>query len=133
MAAERLPHLPTGDGDDFFGSLHRAVKHSVPPPIALVLSFPSNPTAQVVGLDFYRECVEFCRQHGVYVLSDLAYAEIYFGDEPPPSILQVPGAKDIAVEFTSMSKTYAMAGWRVGFPPRNRKPIAALPPRKSYL
>lgn len=133
MAGASLRHLPIGEGHDFFGSLKRAVKHSVPPPIALVLSFPSNPTAQVVGLDFYGECVEFCRQHGIYILSDLAYAEIYFDGNPPPSILQVPGAKDIAVEFTSMSKTYAMAGWRVGFAAGNRKLITALARIKSYL
>ena len=133
MAGASLRHLPIGEGHDFFGSLHRAVKHSVPPPIALVLSFPSNPTAQVVSLDFYRECVDFCRQHGIYILSDLAYAEIYFDGEPPPSILQVPGAKDISVEFTSMSKTYAMAGWRVGFAAGNRKLIGALARIKSYL
>ena len=133
MAGASLRHLPIGEGHDFFGSLKRAVKHSVPPPIALVLSFPSNPTAQVVGLDFYGECVEFCRAHGIYILSDLAYAEIYFDGNPPPSILQVPGAKDIAVEFTSMSKTYAMAGWRVGFAAGNRRLIGALARIKSYL
>jgi alanine-synthesizing transaminase len=133
MAGASLRHLPIGEGHDFFGSLKRAVKHSVPPPIALVLSFPSNPTAQVVDLDFYGECVEFCRFHGIYILSDLAYAEIYFDNKPPPSILQIPGAKDIAVEFTSMSKTYAMAGWRVGFAAGNKKLIGALGRIKSYL
>lgn len=133
MAGASLRHLPIGDGHDFFGSLQRAVKHSVPAPIALVLSFPSNPTAQVVSLDFYGQIVEFCRHHGIYVLSDLAYAEIYFDGNPPPSILQIPGAKDIAVEFTSMSKTYAMAGWRVGFAAGNRKLITALARIKSYL
>jgi alanine-synthesizing transaminase len=133
MAGASLRHLPIGEGHDFFGSLKRAVKHSVPAPIALVLSFPSNPTAQVVDLDFYGECVDICRHHGIYVLSDLAYAEIYFDGNPPPSILQVPGAKDIAVEFTSMSKTYAMAGWRVGFAAGNRRLIAALARIKSYL
>jgi alanine-synthesizing transaminase len=133
MAGASLRHLPIGEGHDFFGSLKRAVKHSVPAPIALVLSFPSNPTAQVVDLDFYGECVEICRHHGIYILSDLAYAEIYFDGNPPPSILQVPGAKDIAVEFTSMSKTYAMAGWRVGFAAGNRKLIGALARIKSYL
>jgi len=133
MAGASLRHLPIGEGHDFFGSLHRAVKHSVPPPIALVLSFPSNPTAQVVSLDFYKECVDFCRQHGIYILSDLAYAEIYFDGNPPPSILQIPGAKEISVEFTSMSKTYAMAGWRVGFAAGNKKLIGALARIKSYL
>jgi alanine-synthesizing transaminase len=133
MAGASLRHLPIGDGHDFFGSLKRAVKHSVPPPLALVLSFPSNPTAQVVSLDFYAECVDICRHYGIYILSDLAYAEIYFDGNPPPSILEVPGAKDIAVEFTSMSKTYSMAGWRVGFAAGNRRLISALGRIKSYL
>jgi alanine-synthesizing transaminase len=133
MAGASLRHLPIGEGHDFFGSLKRAVKHSVPPPLALVLSFPSNPTAQVVSLDFYAECVDICRHYGIYILSDLAYAEIYFDGNPPPSILEVPGAKDIAVEFTSMSKTYSMAGWRVGFAAGNRRLISALGRIKSYL
>jgi alanine-synthesizing transaminase len=133
MAGASLRHLPIGDGHDFFGYLKRAVKHCVPPPLALVLSFPSNPTAQVVTLDFYAECVDICRHYGIYILSDLAYAEIYFDGNPPPSILQVPGAKDIAVEFTSMSKTYSMAGWRVGFAAGNRRLITALGRIKSYL
>jgi alanine-synthesizing transaminase len=133
MAGASLRHLPIGEGHDFFGSLKRAVKHSVPAPLALVLSFPSNPTAQVVDLDFYAECVDICRHHGIWILSDLAYAEIYFNDIPPPSILQVPGAKDIAIEFTSMSKTYSMPGWRVGFAAGNRTLIGALARIKSYL
>jgi alanine-synthesizing transaminase len=132
MAGASIRHIPVGEGQDFFGSLKRAVKHSVPSPLALVLCFPSNPTAQVVDLDFYRECVAFCRHHNIWILSDLAYAEIYFGD-PPPSILQVPGAKDIAVEFTSMSKTYSMPGWRVGFAAGNKQLIGALSRIKSYL
>ena len=109
------------------------MKHSVPSPLALVLSFPSNPTAQVVGLDFYRECVDFCRAHKIWILSDLAYSEIYFNDTPPPSILEIPGAKDIAIEFTSMSKTYSMPGWRVGFAAGNKTLIGALARIKSYL
>jgi len=113
--------------------LERAVKHSVPPPLALVLNFPSNPTAQVVGLNFYKEVVEFCKEHRIYILSDLAYAEIYFDGEPPPSILEVPGAKDIAVEFTSLSKTYSMPGWRIGFATGNKKLVGALARIKSYL
>jgi alanine-synthesizing transaminase len=132
MAGASIRHIPVGEGQDFFGNLKRAVKHSVPSPLALVLCFPSNPTAQVVDLDFYRECVEFCRHHKIWILSDLAYAEIYFG-APPPSILQVPGAKDIAVEFTSMSKTYSMPGWRVGFAAGNKQLIGALGRIKSYL
>jgi alanine-synthesizing transaminase len=109
------------------------VKHAVPTPLALVLCFPSNPTAQVVDLDFYAEIVDFCRFHKIWILSDLAYSEIYFDDAPPPSILQVPGARDIAIEFTSMSKTYSMPGWRVGFAAGNRTLVGALARIKSYL
>lgn len=133
MAGASIRHIPIGEGHDFFASLKRAVKHSVPSPLALVLSFPSNPTAQVVDLDFYGECVEFCRAHKIWILSDLAYSEIYFTDTPPPSILQIPGAKDIAIEFTSMSKTYSMPGWRVGFAAGNKTLIGALARIKSYL
>jgi alanine-synthesizing transaminase len=133
MAGASIRHLPIGEGEDFFANLKRAVKHAVPTPLALVLCFPSNPTAQVVDLDFYGEIVDFCRFHGIWILSDLAYSEIYFGDTPPPSILQVPGAKDIAIEFTSMSKTYSMPGWRVGFAAGNRTLVAALARIKSYL
>jgi alanine-synthesizing transaminase len=105
--------------------LSRAVQFSVPKPLLLVLSYPCNPTAQVVDLDFYKEVVAFCRKHGIYILSDLAYAEIYFDDNnPPPSVLQVEGAMDIAIEFTSMSKTYSMAGCRIGFAVGNRHLIA---------
>jgi alanine-synthesizing transaminase len=99
----------------------------------MVLNYPSNPTAEVVDLDFYHEAVRFARQHDILILSDLAYAEIYFDGSPPPSILQVPGAKDIAVEFSSLSKTYAMPGWRIGFAAGNRNVISALTRIKSYL
>ena len=133
IAGGALRHLPVGPNIDLMVELERAVAHCVPTPLALVLNFPSNPTAQVVGVDFYRGMVEFCRRHGIYILSDLAYAEIFFDDEPPPSILQVPGARDIAVEFTSLSKTYSMPGWRIGFATGNRKLIAALARIKSYL
>ena len=133
IAGGALRHIPVGLNIDLRKDLERAVVHSVPPPLALVLNFPSNPTAQVVNLNFYREVVEFCREHGIYILSDLAYAEIYFDGEPPPSILQVPGAKDIAVEFTSLSKTYSMPGWRIGFATGNQKLIGALARIKSYL
>jgi alanine-synthesizing transaminase len=115
ISGANVRHIPIGEGFDFFAGLERAVKHSVPQPICVVLNFPANPTAMVVDLDFYAPIVEFCRKHEIYVISDLAYAEIYFNGKPPPSILQVPGAKDIAIEFTSMSKTYSMPGWRVGF------------------
>jgi alanine-synthesizing transaminase len=133
IAGGGLRHMPVGPNIDLMTELERAVKHSVPPPLALVLNFPSNPTAQVVGLDFYEKVVAFCREHNILILSDLAYAEIFFDDEPPPSILQIPGARDIAVEFTSLSKTYSMPGWRMGFATGNKQLIAALARIKSYL
>jgi alanine-synthesizing transaminase len=133
IAGASVRHVPVGPGIDFMRELDKAVTHSVPPPTALLLNFPANPTAQVVDLDFYREVVEYCRARGIFVLSDVAYAEIYFDGEPPPSILQVKGARDIAVEFSSLSKTYSMAGWRIGFAVGNAKLIAALSRVKSYL
>jgi len=117
----------------FFESLERAIVHSIPKPIAIVVCYPSNPTAYVADLDFYRELVPFAKKHGIFVLSDLAYSEVYFDDHPPPSVLQVPGAMDIAVEFTSLSKTYSMPGWRIGFAVGNERIIAALARVKSYL
>jgi alanine-synthesizing transaminase len=108
--------------------------HSVPKPIALVVCFPSNPTAMVASLDFYRDLVAFAKKHDIIILSDLAYAEVYFDDNnPPPSMLQVPGAMDVTVEFTSLSKTFSMAGWRMGFAVGNEKLLAALARVKSYL
>ena len=107
--------------------------HSIPKPIAVVVCYPSNPTACVADLDFYRDLVAFAKKHGLLVLSDLAYAEVYFDNNPPPSLLQVPGAMDVAVEFTSMSKTYSMPGWRIGFAVGNERLIAALARVKSYL
>ena len=134
-AIRSLPaNVSTGqDRADFMAALDRAVHHSIPKPVALVLNFPSNPTAQTVGLDFYDEVVGFCRIHGIYILSDIAYAEIYYNGEPPPSILQIPEARDIAVEFSSLSKTYSMPGWRIGFAAGNKRLIAALARIKSYL
>lgn len=132
IAGATIRHLPVHEGK-FLDILERAVRHSVPKPLALVLCYPSNPTAEVVDLKFYESVVNFCREQGIYVLSDLAYSEIYFDDNPPPSILQVPGAKEIAVEFTSMSKTYSMAGWRIGFAAGNPRLISALTRVKSYL
>jgi alanine-synthesizing transaminase len=133
MAGASLRHVPVGSGIDFLAELKRAVKHCVPSPIAIVLNFPANPTAQTVDLEFYAEIVDFCRHHKIFVLSDVAYAEIYFDGNPPPSILQVPGAREIAVEFSSLSKTYSMAGWRIGFAVGNARLIAALGRVKSYL
>ena len=129
----RRPPLPAEPNEDFMRVLDRAVQHSIPKPIALVLNYPSNPTAYMATLDWYKEVVDYCRQHEIIILSDLAYAEIYFDDNPPPSVLQVPGAMDIAVEFTSMSKTYSMPGWRIGFAVGNERLISALARVKSYL
>src|SRR3954452_1351690 len=133
MAGASIRHVPVGPEFDFLAELKKAVRHSVPAPLAIVLNFPANPTAQTVDLDFYGEIISFCRRHDIFVLSDIAYAEIYFDGKPPPSILEVPGARDIAVEFTSMSKTYSMAGWRIGFAVGNARLIAALARVKSYL
>jgi alanine-synthesizing transaminase len=117
----------------FFTALERAVLHSIPKPLAVVVCYPANPTAYVADLDFYKDLVLFAKKHSIYVLSDLAYAEVYFDDNPPPSILQVPGANEVAVEFTSMSKTYSMPGWRIGFAVGNERIISALGRVKSYL
>jgi alanine-synthesizing transaminase len=133
MAGASVRHVPLGPDVDVMRELKKAVAHSVPPPLAIVLNFPANPTSQVVTLDFYAEVVDFCRHHKIYVLSDVAYAEIYFDGVPPPSVLQVPGARDIAVEFSSLSKTYSMAGWRIGFAVGNKRLIGALSRVKSYL
>ena len=133
MAGASVRHVPVGPEIDFLAELKKAVQHSIPAPLAIVLNFPANPTAQTVDLEFYGEIVAFCRRHHIIVLSDLAYAELYFDDKPPPSIFEVPGARDIAVEFTSLSKTYSMAGWRIGFAVGNTRLIAALARVKSYL
>jgi alanine-synthesizing transaminase len=138
IAGASLRHLPTMfegkfNPDKYLERLDLSIRHSTPTPVALIVSFPSNPTAQIVDLNFYKEVVKIALKYQVYVLSDLAYAEIYFDQSPPPSILQVPKAKNIAVEFTSMSKTYAMAGWRIGYAVGNSKLIAALTKIKSYL
>jgi alanine-synthesizing transaminase len=133
MAGGVIRSLPASAGPDYFHALERAVMHSTPKPLAVVVCYPSNPTAEVADLDFYRDLVSFARRNDLLVLSDLAYAEVYFDGNPPPSILQVPGAIDIAVEFTSMSKTFSMAGWRMGFAVGNERLIAALGRVKSYL
>jgi alanine-synthesizing transaminase len=133
IAGAAIRSIPVAPGFDFLEQLERAVRHSVPKPSALVLNFPANPTAEVVDLDFYSTVVDFCHEHAIWVISDVAYAEVYFDGTPPPSILQVPGAKQIAVEFTSLSKTYSMPGWRIGFCAGNPDLIAALARVKSYL
>ena len=133
IAGATIRSIPAALRPDFFARLEGAMKYTVPAPKVLVMGYPSNPTAQVVDLAFYAEVVAFARRHGLWVISDLAYAEIYFGDVPTPSILQVPGARDVAIEFTSLSKTYSMAGWRIGFAVGNFRLIEALTRVKSYL
>lgn len=133
MAGGVVRNVPATPGPDFFHAMERAVQHSIPKPIAVVVCYPANPTAEVATLDFYKDLVAFAKKHEIFVLSDIAYSEIYFDGEPPPSILQAPGAFDVAVEFTSLSKTYSMPGWRVGFAVGNETLIAALSRVKSYL
>src|SRR6185437_9763915 len=133
IAGAVIRHLPASNGDDFLRAIEHAVQHSIPKPLAVVMSFPSNPTAMTVGLDFYKEAVALAKKLDIIILSDIAYSELYFDGNPPPSILQVPGAKDIAVEFTSLSKTYNMPGWRMGFAVGNERLIGALARVKSYL
>ena len=138
IAGASLRHLPAIDNgifnpDLYLERLERSIIESIPAPVAIIVSFPSNPTAQVVSLEFYEEVVKIALKYNVFILSDLAYAEIYYDNFPPPSILQIPKAKEVAVEFTSMSKTYAMAGWRIGFAVGNKTLINALTRIKSYL
>ena len=133
LAGASIWNIPKAPGFDFMTQLKRAIRHCTPKPVALVLNYPCNPTTEVVDVSFYEEVVDICRHHGIYILSDLAYCEIYFDGNPPPSILQVKGAKDVAVEFTTMSKTYSMAGWRIGFAAGNKRLINALTRIKSYL
>ena len=133
IAGAGVRSIPATPDDEMLEALDRAVRHSVPKPTALIVNFPSNPTAYLADLDFYKKVVAFCRKHEIWIMSDLAYSEIYYGDRIPPSILQVEGAKDIAVEFTSLSKTYSMPGWRMGFAAGNPRLIDALTRMKSYL
>jgi alanine-synthesizing transaminase len=133
MAGGVMRSVPSQPTPEFFEALERAVMHSIPKPLAVVVCYPSNPTACVADLDFYRDLVAFAKKHGILILSDLAYAEVYFDNNPPPSVLQVPGAIDVTVEFTSMSKTFSMPGWRIGFAVGNERVIAALARVKSYL
>ncbi len=133
ISGASIRHLPASVDHEFLVSVDKAVRHSVPKPIALVLNYPSNPTALMASLDFYREAVALAKKHDLMILSDIAYAEIYFDCEPPPSILEVPGAMDVAVEFSSLSKTYSMPGWRIGFCVGNERLVSALTRVKSYL
>ncbi len=134
MAGGTIRSVPADPTPAFFPALERAFLYSIPKPVALVVCYPSNPTAYVASLDFYADLVAFAKKHELILLSDLAYAEVYFDDsDPPPSVLQVPGAVDVTVEFTSMSKTFSMAGWRIGFAVGNERLLAALARVKSYL
>jgi len=128
-----IRNMPIKPDENFIRCLENEVINSFPKPKVLVVNYPSNPTALSASLDFYKEIVAFCKKHELIILSDLAYSEIYFDNNPPPSILQINGAKSIAVEFTSMSKTYAMPGWRIGFAVGNERIISALIRVKSYL
>src|SRR2546423_5864667 len=134
MAGGVIRSVPSEPTPQFFEAVERAIIHSIPKPLAIVVCYPSNPTAYGASLDFYKDLVAFAKKHEIFLLSDLAYAEVYFDDkDPPPSVLQVPGAIDVTVEFTSMSKTFSMAGWRMGFAVGNDRIIAALARVKSYL
>jgi alanine-synthesizing transaminase len=119
-------------GNDFFSDLERAIRESFPKPRMIVLGFPSNPTAQCVDLDFFQRVIDLARLHGIYVVHDLAYADIVFDGYQAPSIMQVPGARELAVEFFTLSKSYNMAGWRIGFMVGNRDLVSALARIKSY-
>jgi len=119
--------------DIFFEELRKAIKESTPTPKMLILNFPSNPTAECVELDFFERAVAICREHQIWLIHDLAYADIVFDGYKAPSVLQVPGAKDVAVEFFTLSKSYNMPGWRVGFMVGNPILVAALARIKSYL
>ncbi|MBB4001768.1 MAG: LL-diaminopimelate aminotransferase [Aurantimonas endophytica] len=133
MAGGTIRAIPARPDAEFMVAIDRAVRYSIPKPIAIILNYPANPTAFEADLDFYREVVAFARKHSIAILSDLAYAEIFFDGSPPPSILEVDGAMDVAVEFTSMSKTFSMPGWRMGFAVGNERLLAALARVKSYL
>ncbi len=133
ISGAALRHVSARPDESMLRDIDAAIRHSIPKPSVLVLNFPSNPTAFVADMDFYVEVVKLCKKHGIYILSDLAYAELYYDGKPTISILEVDGARDIAVEFTSMSKTFLMAGWRMGFAVGNKKLIAALTRVKSYL
>jgi alanine-synthesizing transaminase len=133
LAGATIRAVPTTPDEAYFDSLERAIAFTVPRPSILVVNYPSNPTAETVDLAFYERLVAWAREHQVWIISDLAYSELYFDGQPTVSILQVAGAKEVAVEFTSLSKTYSMAGWRIGFAVGNRQLIAAMTRVKSYL
>jgi alanine-synthesizing transaminase len=133
IAGATIRSVPTTPDERYFEALERAMKFTVPRPSVLVVNYPSNPTAETVDIHFYERLVAWARENKVWVISDLAYSELYYDGKPTASILQVKGAKDVAVEFTSLSKTFSMAGWRIGFAVGNAKLIAAMTRVKSYL
>jgi len=133
IAGADIRHVPINPGVDFFGELENAIKNSWPKPKMLVLNFPSNPTTQCVELDFFEKVVAIARENEIWVIHDIAYADIVFDGYVPPSILQVPGAKEVAVEFYTLSKSYNMPGWRIGFMCGNELLVEALAKIKSYL
>jgi alanine-synthesizing transaminase len=133
IAGADIRHVPCGQGIDFFAELERAMRDSWPKPKVLLLNYPSNPTTECVDLPFFQKVVDFAREHKVWVVQDLAYADLVFDGYVAPSILQVPGAKDIAVEFFTLSKSYNMPGWRIGFMVGNPTLVKALARMKSYL
>jgi alanine-synthesizing transaminase len=133
IAGASIRSVPTTPDEHYWEALERAMHFTVPRPTVLIVNYPSNPTAETVGIEFYERLVAWARENRIWILSDLAYSELYYDGNPTRSILEVPGAKDVAVEFTSLSKTYSMAGWRMGFAVGNTKLIAALARVKSYI
>lgn len=133
IAGASIRSVPTTPDEKYWDALEKAMHFTVPRPTILIVNYPSNPTAETVDLAFYERLVAWAKENKVWILSDLAYSELYYDGNPTPSILQVPGAKDVAVEFTSLSKTYSMAGWRMGFAVGNKQLIAALTRVKSYI
>ena len=133
IAGATIRSVPTTPDEHYFEALERAMKFTVPRPSVLVVNYPSNPTSETVDLAFYERLVAWARSNKVWIISDLAYSELYYDGAPTVSILQVKGASDVAIEFTSLSKTYSMAGWRIGFAVGNKQLIAAMTRVKSYL
>jgi alanine-synthesizing transaminase len=133
IAGASIRSVPTTPDEAYWEALEKAMHFTVPRPTVLIVNYPSNPTAETVGIEFYERLVAWAKENQIWILSDLAYSELYYDGQPTRSILEVPGAKDVAVEFTSLSKTYSMAGWRMGFAVGNQKLIAALTRVKSYI
>ncbi|MBV1918017.1 MAG: LL-diaminopimelate aminotransferase [Sphingomonadaceae bacterium] len=133
IAGASIRSVPTTPNEQYWEALEKAMHFTVPRPTVLIVNYPSNPTAETVDIEFYERLVAWAKENKIWILSDLAYSELYYDGKPTRSILEVPGAKDVAVEFTSMSKTYSMAGWRMGFAVGNKKLIDALSRVKSYI